>query len=194
KILSYLISAYKDRRIFKFLPLPVQSGDNEVLKMMNRRYTVEGFKSIVRSFRREIPDVTIATDVICGFPGESKEAFERTLRLIEEIKPDIVNISKFFPRPNTPAERMRQVDAKEILFRSRMITEITNKISFERNARWLGWEGEILIDEKGRGSSWIGRNFAYKPIVVKSENNLLGKIINVKIVETRKNYLEARVL
>ncbi|MBS7654404.1 tRNA (N(6)-L-threonylcarbamoyladenosine(37)-C(2))-methylthiotransferase [Candidatus Bathyarchaeota archaeon] len=194
KILSYLISAYKDRRIFKFLHLPVQSGDNEVLKMMNRRYTVEGFKSIVRSFRREIPDVTIATDVICGFPGESKEAFERTLRLIEEIKPDIVNISKFFPRPNTPAERMRQVDAKEILFRSRMITEITNKISFERNAKWLGWEGEILIDEKGRGNSWIGRNFAYKPIVVKSENNLLGKIINVKIVETRKNYLEARVL
>lgn len=194
KILSDLISAYKDRRIFKFLHLPVQSGDNEVLKIMNRRYTIEDFKSIIHAFRREIPDVTIATDVICGFPSESKEAFERTLRLIEEIKPDIVNISKFFPRPNTPAERMRQVDAKEIAFRSRIITEIINKVSFERNARWLGWEGEILIDEKGRGSSWIGRNFAYKPIIVKSENNLLGKFINVKIVETRKNYLEARVL
>jgi MiaB-like tRNA modifying enzyme len=194
KILSDLISIYKNRRIFKFLHLPVQSGDNEVLKMMNRRYTVEDFKRIVHLFRREIPKMTIATDVICGFPGESREAFERTLRLIEEIKPDIVNISKFFPRPKTPAERMKQVDAKEIVFRSRTITNVVNKISFERNASWLGWEGEILIDEKGSDNSWIGRNFAYKPIVVKSENNLLGKIINVRIIKTSKNYLEAKML
>jgi len=194
KILPDLISAYKDRRIFKFLHLPVQSGDNEVLRMMNRRYTVEDFKRIIQSFRLEIPNVTIATDVICGFPGESKEAFERTLRLIEEIKPDIVNVSKFFPRPNTPAARMKQIDAKEILFRSQMLTKVVEKISFERNAGWLGWEGEILIDEKGSGNSWIGRNFAYKPIVVKSEDNLLGKIVNVKIIEAHKNHLEAKML
>lgn len=194
KILPDLISAYKDRRIFKFLHLPVQSGDNEVLRMMNRRYTVEDFKRIIQSFRLEMPNITITTDVICGFPGESREAFERTLRLIEEIKPDIVNVSKFFPRPNTPAARMKQIDAKEILFRSRMITKVVEKISLERNAGWLGWEGEILIDEKGSGNSWIGRNFAYKPIVVKSEDNLLGKIVNVKIIEARKNYLEAEML
>lgn len=75
KILPNLVDAYPYRRIFKFLHLPVQSGDDDVLRMMNRRYTVNDFKIIIDSFRREIPDITIATDVICGFPGESREAF-----------------------------------------------------------------------------------------------------------------------
>ncbi|MEM1550792.1 MAG: tRNA (N(6)-L-threonylcarbamoyladenosine(37)-C(2))-methylthiotransferase, partial [Candidatus Bathyarchaeia archaeon] len=93
KMLPELILAYRDEHIFKFLHIPVQSGDDEVLRMMNRKYTVEEFKRVVEFFRRVIPDVTVATDIICGFPGESRDAFERTLRLIEDVKPDIVNIS-----------------------------------------------------------------------------------------------------
>jgi len=194
KMLSDLVSAYKNKRIFKFLHLPVQSGDNEVLKLMNRKYTVEDFKAIVSSFRREIPDITIATDVICGFPGESREAFEKTLKLIEDVKPDIVNISKFFPRPNTPAARMKQINSKEVAFRSRMMTKLASDISLKRNEAWLDWEGEILVDEKGLGDSWIGRNYAYKPIVVKSHENLLGEFINVKIIEAHTNYLKAEII
>jgi len=194
KILSDLIEAYEDERIFKFVHLPVQSGDNEVLKMMNRKYTVEEFKEIVRRFRERMPNITIATDVICGFPGESREAFEKTMKLIEEVKPDIVNISKFFPRPNTSAARMKQINSKEVAFRSRMMTHLANRISLERNLSWVGWEGEILIDEKGPRDSWVGRNFAYKPIVIKSDENLLGKIIEVRIIEAHVNYLEARII
>jgi len=194
RILPELVKSFKSRKIFNFLHLPVQSGDNQILRKMNRRYTVEEFKKIVEAFKKEIPSLTLSTDIICGFPGEGSEAFENTFNLIEEIKPDIVNVSRFFPRPGTPAEKMEQLDVRLIKNRSRRLTEIVKKISLERNKRWLGWKGEILIDEKGRGFSWIGRNFAYKPIVVKSNENLIGKFLNVKIVKAFQTYLEAEII
>ncbi|MCW4025938.1 MAG: tRNA (N(6)-L-threonylcarbamoyladenosine(37)-C(2))-methylthiotransferase, partial [Candidatus Bathyarchaeota archaeon] len=92
KMLPELIHAFKSEKVFKFLHLPVQSGDNETLRRMNRRYTVEEFRNIVHSFRSEIPRITLSTDVICGFPSESREAFEETVKLIYDVEPDIVNI------------------------------------------------------------------------------------------------------
>jgi len=154
EILDDLIQAYKDEKVFKFLHLPVQSGDDEVLRRMNRFYSVEDFGKIINSFRKEIPEITIATDVICGFPGESREAFERTIQLIKEIQPDIVNISKFFPRPNTPAGKMKSfVHPREVKERSRRLAELSKRISFERNKGWINWEGKILIDEEGKKPS-----------------------------------------
>ena len=190
-MLPEMIDAYKDEKIFKFLHLPVQSGDNEVLRRMNRRYAVEEFKAIVDSFRKAMPEITLATDVICGFPGESEEAFGGTLRLIEEAHPDVVNISKFFPRLNTPAERMRQIPVDEVKNRSLKLTRLVREMFSKRNQRWLNWEGEILVDERGKGASWIGRNFAYRPIVVKSREDLLGKFMRVKVVKAYRTYLEA---
>ncbi|KYH39602.1 MAG: hypothetical protein AYL33_007750, partial [Candidatus Bathyarchaeota archaeon B63] len=193
-ILPELIEAFKNEKIFNFLHMPVQSGDDDVLRRMNRKYTVEEFKEAVEEFRREIPDLTLSTDVICGFPGEDPEAFENTIRLIRDVKPDIVNISRFFPRPGTPAERMEQLDRDVIKRRSRRISEVTRAISLERNRRWLGWEGEVLIDEKGRGTSWIGRNFAYKPIVLRRGGELMGRFLNVRVVKAFPTYLEAEIL
>jgi len=192
-MLNKLLDAYRDDRIFKFLHFPVQSGDNEILKRMNRGYSVEDYETIVNKFREEFPELTLSTDVICGFPGEAEEAFQRTLNLVDEVKPDIVNISRFFPRPNTPAERMKQVDIEEIKKRSRIITQMVRKISLEKNKKWLGWEGEILIDEKGKNQSWIGRNFAYKPIVVKDAENLISKFLKVKVMKAFSTYLEAEI-
>jgi len=194
RILPELIESFRSEKVFNFLHLPVQSGDNRVLMRMNRRYTVEEFKGIVKAFRREIPDLTLSTDIICGFPGEKEEAFENTISLIKEVKPDVVNISRFFPRPRTPAEKMKHLDVKLIKSRSRRLSEIVRGISLERNRRWLGWKGEVLIDEKGKGHSWIGRNFAYKPIVVKSRDNLIGRFLRVKIVKAFSTYLEAEII
>ncbi|MCW4021436.1 MAG: radical SAM protein, partial [Candidatus Bathyarchaeota archaeon] len=193
QMLPEMIDAYKNEKVFKFLHLPVQSGDNETLRRMNRRHSVEEFKQIVRMFREEIPQITLSTDVICGFPGESREAFGRTLKLVEKVQPDIVNISKFHPRPNTPAERMEQIDASEVKTRSRKLTKTVKKVSFNRNRRWLNWEGEILVDEKGKDSSWIGRNFAYKPIVIRNGGNLIGRFLRVRVVEAFSTYLEAEI-
>ncbi len=190
EILDELIEAYKNRKIFKFLHLPVQSGDDEVLMHMNRFYTVDDFKRVIAAFREEIPRITVATDVICGFPGESREAFEQTMKLIKEIQPDVVNISKFFPRPHTLSRKMKLLPPQEIKERSKKMADLSRRISFEKNKAWINWKGMAVFDEKGKGKSWIGRNFAYKPLVTKDNEFLLGKIVKVRVVKAFPTYLE----
>ncbi len=193
ELLDELVEAYKHKKVFKFLHIPVQSGDDEVLKLMNRFYSVADFKTIVSSFRGEIPNMTIATDVICGFPGESLEAFERTTELVKNIQPDIVNVSKFAPRPHTPAAKMNRLPNQEVKRRSKKMSEFVRETSFKRNKAWVGWKGESLIDERGKGDTWIGRNFSYKPIVIRGDKSLLGRFMNIRVVEAHQTYLEAQI-
>ena len=178
-------------RVFEFLHLPVQSGDDEVLGLMRRRYYVEDFRRLVALFRRALPRVTFATDVIVGFPGEDEEAFRNTIALIEDLKPDIVNVSKFFARPNTLAEKMKnKVDAAELGRRSEVLAGVARRISLEKNKAWVGWRGQVLIDEAGkRAGSWVGRNFAYKPVVVRSDEDLFGRVLNVRVVGAFQSHL-----
>ncbi len=192
-----LISAFKSDKVFKFLHLPVQSGDDETLKRMRRFYTAEQFKGIAEAFRAEFPDLTLATDVIVGFPGETAEAFENTLKLLEEVKPDVVNVSKFFARPKTSAAKMQDslVEQEEIKRRSTVAAQLVKRVSLGRNQRWVGWVGEVLVDEKGKvEGSWVGRNFAYKPIAIKSTDNLVGKTVRVKAVEAFATYLKGALI
>jgi threonylcarbamoyladenosine tRNA methylthiotransferase CDKAL1 len=195
EILDDLVGAFKNNKIFKFLHLPVQSGDDQVLNLMRRFYTIREFKGVVRAFRQAFPDITLATDVICGFPGETKEAFERTLELIKEIKPDVINVSKFFARPRTAAADMNTsfVDPGEIKRRSKEATKAAKEISLDGNQHWIGWTGDVLIDEKGKiPGTWIGRNFAYKPITVECSNDLLGKIFRVNVVNAFSTHLTGK--
>jgi len=195
-MLDELVEAFRCEKVFKFLHLPVQSGDDVVLKRMRRCYTVQDFRKAVSAFRAAFPEVTLATDVICGFPGETKNAFDNTLRLISEVKPDIVNVSKFFGRPGTAAAEMTNVvEQAEIKRRSTEAAKLAKQISLDRNLRWIKWSGEILVDEKGKvPGSWIGRNFAYKPVTVKSTSTLLGKTLKVKIAKAFPTYLEGTVV
>lgn len=196
RFLDRLIEAYRDEKVFKFLHLPVQSGDDQILARMQRFYTTENFKQIINAFREAFPKMTVATDVICGFPGETWEAFEKTLRLLEEVKPDIVNTSKFFARPGTPAAEMDgSVPFPEIKKRSTMLSSLASKIALEKNMEWVMWKGEVLINEQGKiPGSWVGRNFAYKPIVVKSAINLLGTVVRVRVLKAFPTYLEGEIL
>lgn len=188
-ILGDLVEIYKNEKIFKFLHIPVQSGSNKILKQMNRFYQIEDFKGIVNTFRNEIPGITISTDVICGFPNETEEDFEASIDLIKEIKPDVLNISRFFPRPKTNAERMEQLPGYKIKERSRKLAKIFNQIALEKNKTWLGWQGEVIVDEIANNNTFISRNFAYKPIVIKSKENLFSKFLNVRIIGATKNSL-----
>ena len=194
-MLNELVEAFRCEKVFKFLHLPVQSGDDVVLKRMRRCYTVQDFRKVVSAFRAAFPEVTLATDVICGFPGETKNAFDNTLRLISEVKPDIVNVSKFFGRPGTAAAKMTNVvEQVEIKRRSTEAAKLAKQISLDRNQRWTKWTGEILVDEKGKvPGSWIGRNFAYKPVTVKSTSTLLGKTLKVKVAKAFPTYLEGTI-
>ena len=192
-----LIEAFDSPKIFKFLHLPIQSGDDMVLQYMRRFYTATEFKGIVETIRSKFPDLTLATDIIVGFPGETAEAFENTLTLLRDVKPDVVNVSKFFARPKTIAAKMHDdlVDHEEIKRRSTVATELVKRISLERNQHWICWVGEILVDEKGKvEGSWVGRNFAYKPIVLKSSSNLLGKTIRIKVLEASSTYLKGIIV
>jgi len=196
-MLDDLVEVFQDEHVFKFVHLPVQSGDDQVLKRMNRRYTVNQFRSIVETFRNAIPRMTVATDVICGFPGETQEDFEESLSLIKEVNPDVVNISKFFARPRTAAENMNpKVPHAEVSERSRRMTHLVRRISLEKNRAWLNWKGRVFIDEHGKQpGTFIGRNFAYKPIVVKSESeSLFGTFVDVRVTKAFQTYLEAEII
>ncbi len=195
-ILEDLIEVFRSDKVFKFIHLPVQSGDDQVLQRMRRFYSTADFIEMVEAFRRAFPKSTLATDVICGFPGETEEAFERTMRLIKDVKPDIVNISKFFARPKTQAAKMdHAVPLSQIKERSAILSRLASEVAFEKNQGWIGWEGEVLVDEVGKmGGSWVGRNFAYKPVVVKSPKNLFGEKVNVKIVRAFSTHLEGEIV
>ncbi len=118
KHLKELIRLFKSGKMLKFLHVPVQSGSDKVLKEMKRKYSVGDFRRVVVAFRKEIPGICISTDVIAGYPSETEEDFQETVRLLKEVRPEIVNISKFGPRPGTPAAKLRQISTKEIKRRS----------------------------------------------------------------------------
>ena len=178
----------KDEKIFKFLHIPVQSGNNEVLKAMRRGHTAETFVDIVNAFRKEIPEITISTDIIVGHPTETEEQFQDTINLVKEIKPDIINIARFASRPGTAAATMQgQVHGNIRKDRSRRLTEVHKQVALEKNQKWLGWEGEVIVDEKVKDGV-SSRNYAYKPIVIRQDLPI-GSIIKVKIMEAKPYFL-----
>jgi len=184
-----LAQVYSDQRVFKFLHLCVQSGSDRVLRDMRRGYTVSDFLKIVSIFRRAHPSLTLMTDVIVGYPTESWEDFEETCRLIEKVEPDFVNISRFYPRPGTPAAKLKQLPADELNRRSKVLTDLCGEISRRKMKEWVGWVGEVLIDEAGSHGEAIGRNFAYVPIAFPGTDskNLIGKFVEAEIVAARRH-------
>jgi MiaB-like tRNA modifying enzyme len=194
-IIKELLDAYQNPKVYKFAHIPVQSGSDKILKAMRRGYTVRDFKNIIRSFRKVIPDVTLSTDIIVGFPGESESDFEKTLGLIKRLKPDIVNISKFGPRPGTEAAKMEQVDNKIVKERSAKLAEVTRNICLGKNRRWIGKECGILVTEGGKGRRQLmGRNECYKPVIIEGKRNLLGLFFKVKIAQAGQTCLFAKII
>jgi MiaB-like tRNA modifying enzyme len=181
-----LIEIYKNEKVFKFLHLPVQSGSNKILEAMQRGYTSKDFLAMVQRFKKEIPDLTLWTDIIVGFPGESDEDFKKTCGLLGEIKPDFVNVSRYSVRPNTLATKMKQLSTEIKKERSRIASALVDELALEANKKWIGWEGDVIVDEIQK-NNLIGRNFAYKPVALKQGR--LGEIVNVKISGAKKTCL-----
>jgi tRNA A37 methylthiotransferase MiaB len=133
--------------------------------------------------------LTLSTDVICGFPGETEEQFRDSLRLNKEVKPEVLNISRFWPRPGTDAEAMDgQLHGRVTKDRSRRLSALWRRQSLEGSQWWVGWEGEILIDEVGKEGSMVGRNFAYKAVVIGEEAGL-GDFVKVRVTEAHGGHL-----
>lgn len=190
KILPSLLSAYKGEKIYKFLHLPVQSGDEQVLNNMNRGYSIQNFEEIIGKFRINFPQITISTDIIVGFPGETEHQFEKSLKLIESIRPDIVNISRYGDRPKAPSTKLEnKLKGSVIKSRSRLMTRLVEEVSLRNNSRWVGWVGEAKVIEEAPKGGYLARNFAYKPILIIKGDLKLGGKYTIQIKDCRPGYL-----
>ena len=191
RFLDRLISLYRNNdKVFKFLHMPVQSGSERILRKMKRGHTAKIFLDVVKELRKKIPEITISTDIITGFPSESERDFEETLSLIEESQPDVINSSRYSPRPGTLAAKYPRLSTKIVKERSTRLHTIIRKTTMRRNQIWYGWKGQILIDELLDEGKIQGRNYAYKPVIIEipgpkkfDPKQLLGQYLSIKVIE-----------
>ncbi len=133
-------------KICPYLHLAAQSGDNQILKKMNRNYTVEQYEKIISEVRKKIPQISISTDIIVGFPGETKKQFSNTKRLMQRIKFDMAYIAKYSPRPNTSAAALEDnVSSKEKKERAQILNKILKKTALQNNQKYIGKKIEALV-------------------------------------------------
>ena len=172
-------------KVCEHINLPVQAGDDEVLKAMRRPYTRQEFKDLVGRIRDIVPHSSLATDIIVGFPGETGEQFQRTVELIAELRPDKVHCAAYSPRPGTIAGRTMEDDvSKEEKTRRRVqLEDLQQGILTEINSALLGQEVDILVEGR-RDGKWHGRTRTDKLVFFQSEDEYLGQLVNLNITKT----------
>ncbi|MFW6024770.1 MAG: tRNA (N(6)-L-threonylcarbamoyladenosine(37)-C(2))-methylthiotransferase [Candidatus Woesearchaeota archaeon] len=186
-------------KFYNFLHLPLQSANNRVLEKMDRGYKFEeiiGFFDLAKKL-----NFTISTDIICGFPTETDKEFQDSIEFIKKLKPDFLNISRYWPRPKTKASKLKH-NGRITKKRSRELTEVYNKLAEDMNDLWVGKETKVLLNDK-KSNAIVARNIEYKPVVVKNKElknkgynpkDMLGKFINVKIDNSTKDYLNGKII
>lgn len=176
-------------KVMPHIEVPIQAGDDEVLMRMRRGYTAEDYRRLIERIRKTLahktPAVSIATDIIVGFPGESEAQFQRTYDLLAELKLDVAHLARYSPRPGTVSARKMADDVppEEKMRRFRLLEELQEGIAAEINAAYLGKTVEVLFEENVRGR-WKGRTPTNKLVFVESTQPLIGKVLPVTITWT----------
>lgn len=170
-------------KVMPHIEVPIQAGDDQVLKRMRRGYTSGEYRDLIREIRDRIPEVGIATDIIVGFPGETKEQFQKTYRIMADLKMDVAHIARYSERPKTVATRKMEdnVSEEEKWRRFRILEELQEEIAGEINADYVGETVEILVEEKDKKGRWRGRTPNNKLVFVESEQDLRGEVMPVHI-------------
>lgn len=177
----------------KYLHLPVQSGSNRVLDLMKRKVTREEFLERVSWLKDACPDISLSTDLIVGFPGETDEDFEETLSLVAEVRFSFAYAFKYSPRKHTPAARYKtQVPEEVKTERLRRLNELLDKITIEENQKELGKKRKVLFlyESKKEKGMYYGRSEQFKLVKVPSGRNLIGEHLEVEITKATKTALE----
>lgn len=187
-----LIEAFKSDKVYKFIHIPLQSGNNQVLADMNREHGVNEFIDIISQFRREIPEISLATDIIVGYPTENEEAFQDTLKVIEEVQPDFLHISKYHHRPGSGSSDLQEIEHHNMKKRSKELNELKSTIALHNNEKLLDKVLQVLITDIGSKGGLIGRTDSYKTVVV--DDVPLGSFVDVKIIEAKGTYLKGHVV
>ncbi len=180
-ILGYkdaLLDCFQDERVYRFLHIPVQSGSDHVLQLMNRKHSVEDYRNFAQELLEKIPLFTLSTDLIVGFPGETEEDFMQTLELLKETRPTVCNITRFVAREGTVAALMESADTPDCKAvpdpvkheRSALLFDTFQKIAQENNQLWIGSTCTVVTEKHGhREGTTIARNYAYRPVALQGE-------------------------
>ena len=192
RILDGLVETMDDERVYRFLHIPVQSGSDDILRAMHRGYRANEFMELVDRLRSEIPDISIATDIITGFPGETESDHEKTIELVKDLHADTLNITRFSSRPGTEAASMEPLHGRILKERSTELTELKNQVEYDVNKRLVGQRFRSLATEVGK-EGIIVRTPYYRPVVIR-EDIPLGTFVDVEITDCRSTYLFGRKL
>jgi tRNA-2-methylthio-N6-dimethylallyladenosine synthase len=170
-------------KVCQYLNLPVQSGDDQILKKMNRPYTVSQYKECVYQLKKAIPEVFLSTDVIVGFPGETEKQFQNTIKLFKELRFNMAYISRYSVRPGTQASLLKDnVSLSQKKKREEKLNNVLKKISLEENKKLVKKKVQVLIDKKRKEFVW-GKTKNYHTVKLEGDSDLIGKFIDVEITE-----------
>jgi tRNA-2-methylthio-N6-dimethylallyladenosine synthase len=184
-----------ESKVCSHIHLPMQSASNKILKAMNRKYSYEHYIDLVKKLRMAVPDISITTDIIVGFPGETKEDFEETFKAVKEIRFGGLYVFRYSPRPNTKAANMPDnVPLEEKKRRHRLILEESNKISIEIVASMVGSVQQVLAEKIENGVIEARTRGGRKVFVKGSSEKDLGRHLNVSIKEAKINSLFGNII
>jgi MiaB-like tRNA modifying enzyme len=193
EIVDDLLNSYSDPKVFRFLHLPVQSGDDRILESMNREYKLDEFLKITEKFRNSYPDGTLSTDIISGYPEDDEESFQNTLNMLERTKPEIVNITRFSPRQYTKDFNRKVPDSGKVKRWTAEYTEMHRNIIKERMENLIGRTESIFLTERVKDGTTMGRDQSYRAVVVPGEHPLYSRI-DVELVDHGGTYLIGKPL
>ncbi|XP_057350148.1 threonylcarbamoyladenosine tRNA methylthiotransferase isoform X1 [Manis pentadactyla] len=178
-------------RVYAFLHVPVQSASDAVLADMRREYCVADFRRVVDFLREKVPGITVATDIICGFPGETDQDFQETVKLVEEYKFPSLFINQFYPRPGTPAAKMEQVPAQVKKQRTKDLSRVFH--SYSPYADKIGERQQVLVTEESFDSKfYVAHNRFYEQVLVPKNPTFMGKMVEVDIYESGKHFMKGQ--
>jgi tRNA-2-methylthio-N6-dimethylallyladenosine synthase len=190
-----LVDAIADLpKVCEDVNLPIQSGDDEVLRRMKRGYVVEHYRQLIGRLRERMPEIGLSTDIIVGFPGETEAEFEQTLRMLDEFRFDVVHVAMYSPRPGTVAatEMLDDVPREEKRRRLHEVEALQKRIATGINARYLGRTVDVLVEGVSKGR-WYGRTRTNKLVHFASDEHLGGERVDVTISRTEPWFLEGEL-
>jgi MiaB-like tRNA modifying enzyme len=189
-ILDQLIQIYKNKKMYKFLHIPIQSASNKILKDMNRHYVLEQVESIIKKFKEEFPEITLSTDIITAYPNETNEDHEKNLEFVRNFKPEVFNLSKFSSHKQTKAGKLKPLDIEIINKRSSELMELHRKTAEKNKQKLKNKNINVFINKKIGENLYESRDENYNIILINSnDRSILGKNIKVRIIQTGVHHL-----
>jgi len=193
-ILNEIIDIYKNPKVYKFLHLPIQSASDKVLKDMNRQYNIKLIRDALTRIKKQISDITFATDIIVGYPTETEQDHQKNLDFIKTFQPDVLNLSKFSKHKGTEAEKLKELDINIIKKRTSELMKTFRELTSKNKKKYLGKTIQVFLNKKSRIPGFLeGRNDNYNIVLVKADKSLLGKNVKVQIKSSGVYHLVGEV-